>query len=605
MSKPFNWIAVGLPLLLIVVSAPSLVAAAPAGSASAEQERLIVVARSDAVYDQLRLAAQQAGASIVKDMRESGMLVVRGTAAAKAQIQATGLSKAVAKDHIEKLVPNDSARADLTNSSGSHVRTALAPDASQAVARERSVRADPAFALPGLMWSIDRIRAPEAWRATTGSPRVMVGVADTGLDFTHAELGPQVARVVDFTTTEDPPICKTFFPNPINGDPTGIGDEDLAAQLGGPETTDWNGHGSWIGGNIAAALDGEGINGIAPDVKLVSLKISQWCGSAYDSTIMDAFTYAGANHIDIVNISFGGYLDLSDPDQMAIWAMYNEVVHKVRAQGTLIVAATGNEHTRVGAAGLVLSHGTLTVPGTAPKDFRDEFGHFEVPGGVPGVIDVSSTANVVVPPSAVCPAGTADGSNAVCKPTSDRHQASGQGLQNQLAYYSNYGPRIDVAGPGGARKFNVPAADRGGTPGFPVTTADGFTAFEAFSTTSNWAVQIPCFTLTLPGFRADQCYSTIQGTSMATPHVSAAAALIASTNASARGNPALLQRLLKSSARHLTGNQTRVLDPQDRSKGDLSGGPCVTGYCHLGGEAVSDAEAYGAGLVDAARAVGR
>ena len=603
MSKPFNRIAVG-GLLLTLLGAPSLTAAAPVGSASAEQERLIVVARSDAVYDQLRLAVQQAGASIVKDIRDSGMLVVRGSSAAKAQIQASGLSKAVARDHVEQLVPNDAARADLTNSSGARTRTALAPDASQAVAQQRSVTADPAFALPGLMWSSGRIRAPEAWPATTGSPRVLVGVADTGLDFTHVELAPQVASVVDFTTAEDPPICRTFFPNPITGDHTGIGDKELAAQLGGPETTDWNGHGSWIGGNIAAALDHQGINGIAPDVKLVSLKISQWCGAAYDSTIMDAFTYAGTNHLDIVSISFGGYLDLNDPDQRALWSMYNQVVQKVRAQGTLIVAAAGNEHARIGPAGMVLSHGTLTVPGTAPKDF-DEFGHFEVPGGVPGVVDVSSTGNVVVPPSAVCAAGTANGPNAVCKPASDRHQASGQGRQNQLAYYSNYGPRIDVAGPGGARKFNLPAADRGGTPGFPVTTADGFAAFEDFSTTSNWAVQVPCVTLTLPGFPADQCYSTIQGTSMATPHVSAVAALIASANAGARGKPSALEQLLKASARRVTGNQTRVLDPNDKSGGDLSGGPCVTGYCHLGGEAVSDAEAYGAGLIDAAKAVGR
>jgi len=243
------------------------------------------------------------------------------------------------------------------------------------------------------------------------------------------------------------------------------------------------------------------------------------------------------------------------------------------------------------------------VPGTALKDLDDEFGHFEVPGGVPGVIDVSSTGNVVARPSAVCPTGAANSNNAVCKPTSDRHQATGQGLQNQLAYYSNYGPRVDVAGPGGARKFNVPAADRGGTPGFPFTTADHLAAYEDFSTTSNWATQIPCFTLTLPGFPADQCYTTIQGTSMATPHVSAVAALIASTNPDARGDPNRVERSLKSSARHIRGNQTQVLDPNDKSKGDLTGVACATGYCHLGGSAVPDAEAYGAGLVDALAAV--
>ena len=74
-------------------------------------------------------------------------------------------------------------------------------------------------------------------------------------------------------------ICKTLF---------GVSDEDLAAEFGGPVTTDWNGHGSWIGGRIAAALNGTGINGIAPKVNLVALKISQWCGSAYDDELLIA-----------------------------------------------------------------------------------------------------------------------------------------------------------------------------------------------------------------------------------------------------------------------------------------------------------------------------
>jgi hypothetical protein len=317
------------------------------------------------------------------------------------------------------------------------------------------------------MWSIQRIQAPAAWQVTTGSPEVRVGVADTGLDFTHSDLGPRIANVVDFTPSEDPPICATFLPNPFTGQFPGIGDKDLAAMFGGPENTDWNGHGSWIGGNIAAALNGSGVNGIAPNVRLVSLKIAQWCAFAYDSTIMAAFLYAGSHHLDVVSMSFGGYLDLSDPDQAIIWGQYNQVVQRVRDQGTLIVAAAGNDHARIGTAGLVLSHGTLTTPGS-PLD--DQFGHFQVPGGVPGVIDVSSTGNVVVPSSATCDPstiGSRSNVSATCKPTSDPHQAGGQGQLNQLAYYSNYGPRIDVAGPGGARKFNLPLWDRGGTPGFP------------------------------------------------------------------------------------------------------------------------------------------
>jgi subtilisin family serine protease len=608
MSRRLTRIGIGALLLLTMLAGPSLAAAAPPADAAGNKERFIVVARSAADYDNLRAAVEKAGGSVVKDMREGGMLVATGATSLKSQIAATGLSKGVAKDHIESVI-QPSALRDLTNGMAARSRTTVDSATSRAVAeaqgRRPPVTGDPAFGFPGLMWSIERIQAPQAWQTTTGSGQVKVGVADTGLDFTHVELAPKVTNVVDFTVTENPPICSTFFANPFDPSQPGIGDADLAAMFGGPEKTDWNGHGSWIGGNIAGALDGQGINGIAPKVKLVSLKISQWCGSAYDSTILDAFLYAGNHNIDIVSISFGGYLDLSDPDQAIIWGQYNQVVQRVRDQGTIIAAAAGNEHVQIGQSGLVTSHGPLATPG-AP--FNDIFGQFEVPGGVPGVIDVASTGNVVIPSSTACLPGQSGSSsdlNAVCKPTSDRHQAGGQGKQDQLSYFSNYGSRIDVAGPGGARKFNLPFWDRGGTPGFPYTSTDFTTAFEDFSTTSNWAVEIPCFVFTGGGFPANNCYSTIQGTSMATPHASGVLALIASNDPSARGNPNKLERILKNSARHVSGNKTQVLSASDTSDSDLTDVACPTGYCHLGGAAVPDNEAYGAGIVDARRAVNR
>ena len=74
-----------------------------------------------------------------------------------------------------------------------------------------SVTPDPASSIPGLLWNQQRVNMTDAWKTTAGDPAVTVGVADTGLDYTHSELAPKVTAVVDFTTTEDPPICKTFL----------------------------------------------------------------------------------------------------------------------------------------------------------------------------------------------------------------------------------------------------------------------------------------------------------------------------------------------------------------------------------------------------------
>jgi hypothetical protein len=47
-------------------------------------------------------------------------------------------------------------------------------------------------------------------------------------------------------------------------------------------------------------------------------------------------------------------------------------------------------------------------------------------------------------------------------------------------------------------------------------------------------------------------------------------------------------------------NTTPGLSATDTSGGDRTGGTCPTGYCHFGGSAVSNAEVYGPGIVNAA-----
>jgi len=553
--------------------------------------RFLVVAKSRADYGALKAKALRSGAKVVREVPQIGTLVVEGSASAQSGLADDSRAAAVGADHVEKVSQAEPRRPNLAKPGlrGAH---RVAQRVRVGARSSSGITPDPAFGYQGLQWDYDRIGAPQGWKTSAGDPAVTVGVADTGVDFTHAELAKKVTQVVDFTGSEDPPICKTLF---------GVSDQDLADQFGGPATTDWNGHGSWIGGNIAAALDGSGINGIAPKVGLVALKISQWCGSAFDSTILDAFVTAADMGINVVSISFGGYLDRSDPEQNAVYKAYVAAVNYARTKGTVIAASAGNEHVRVGGGGKVLNHGSLTAPGDPVEDL---FGLYEVPGGVPLVVDVSSTGNLVNASSASCAPGTigsADDLNATCKPTGDAHQAAGPGKQDQLSYFSNYGPRIDVGAPGGARKFNLPFWDRGGTPGFPYTGADLTNVWEDFSTTSNWATEIDCFVFSAgSGFPENNCYTAIQGTSMAAPHASAALALIASAHPSLRHNPSALVSRLKAITNHRVHNLTQVTSAADTSAADLGGSACPTGYCHLGGARVSDRDAYGRGLVNVA-----
>src|SRR5262249_28309113 len=125
-------------------------------------------------------------------------------------------------------------------------------------------------------------------------------------------------------------------------------------------------------------------------------------------------------------------------------------------------ASAGNEHVRLNRANITISSSNLVgagivdsgaegiesiLPGTpfAASDFR---GLLEVPAGVPGVIMVSATNNAIAGAPAYVAAG-------------NRWPTSFTGKRDQLTYYSNYGSRVDIAAPGGARKFNIPRIDGG------------------------------------------------------------------------------------------------------------------------------------------------
>ncbi|MBW5483439.1 S8 family peptidase [Streptomyces bambusae] len=273
-----------------------------------------------------------------------------------------------------------------------------------------------------------QIKADQAWAVTTGSAAVKVGILDTGVDDQHQDLAPNFNAA-----------------------------DSVSCAYGKPDTRagawrDVDQHGTHVAGTVAAAKNGKGAIGVAPGVKISSVRIAEPNSTLFfaENTIC-GLVWAGDHGFKVTNNSY--YTDPwqfncpNDLDQAAILEGVGRAQKYAEGKGSLQVAAAGNANYDLANKTTDTSspNDSTPVTRTITNDCLD------IPAELPGVVTVAANA------------------------TNGTSKAS----------FSNFGRDvIEVSAPGESVYSTVPGGK----------------------------------------------YSSLSGTSMASPHVAGVAALLASTN---------------------------------------------------------------------------
>lgn len=187
---------------------------------------------------------------------------------------------------------------------------------------------------------------------------VKVGVIDTGIDYNHPDLKDIFKGGYDFVDNDSDPMETTY--------------KDWKAS--GQSETDSNGsayyteHGTHVSGSIGAqkkSNSSSAVMGVAPDVDLYVYRVLGPYGSGSNQAVMAGIDKAVKDGMDVINLSLGS--SVNDPLEATSIAINNAML-----TGTVACVAAGNagpdEKTlgSPGAAALALTVGASDVSQTIP-----------------------------------------------------------------------------------------------------------------------------------------------------------------------------------------------------------------------------------------------
>ena len=166
----------------------------------------------------------------------------------------------------------------------------------------------------GSLWALPKIQAPQAWDISSGNNTVVIAVIDTGIDYNHPDLQPNILYDIYSGNVKG----KDFKDNDDDPSPSGY--------------EEW--HGTHVAGIIAASgNNGLGVTGVNWYVKLMPLRFMNAVEGSSTGAVQ-AVDYAIANGAHVINASWGG---------TGYSTTLRDAIIRARNAGILFVAAAGNE----------------------------------------------------------------------------------------------------------------------------------------------------------------------------------------------------------------------------------------------------------------------
>lgn len=255
-------------------------------------------------------------------------------------------------------------------------------------------------------WGMSNSGAVEAWEDEPGEDDMIVAVLDTGVDYTHEDLVSNLWRNE-----------KEIADNGLDDDNNGYVDDMIGWDFSANDNKPYDlsadssfdllrggnpGHGTHCAGNIAARGNNAiGISGVAPNVKIMSLRFIGEKGSGSTADAVKSIRYAVDNGAKILSNSWGGEgTDDDSADNLAL----KEAIQYALDKGVLFIAAAGNGRKGKGFNNdtdktpvYPASYGLDNIITVAALDSNDKLGGFSNFGektvhiGAPGVKVFSTT----------------------------------------------------------------------------------------------------------------------------------------------------------------------------------------------------------------------